>query len=46
MKTIELDKIKQKDIIENNEYLYRQKDNNFVERLNTSIDVALEKLKR
>lgn len=44
MKTIELDKIRQKDIIENNEYLYRQKDNNFTNRLNSAIDFALEKL--
>ena len=46
MKVIDLGKIQQKDIIENNEYLYRQKDNNFVMRLNASIDIALEKLKR
>lgn len=46
MKPIKLDNIQQKDIVENNEYLYRQKDNNFVERLNKALDFALEKCKQ
>ena len=45
MNIIQIDNIKQKEIIENNLFLFRQHDKNFVERLNTALDFALTKLK-
>lgn len=44
MKTIQLDNITQKDIVENNLFIYRQNDKTFIDRLNSAIDYTLNKL--